>query len=126
MLGYPLLTDENVDGPIIEGLRNRGWDVMHATEEFGEKTEDVPLFEYAAKLGRVMVSTDQHMLNEAYLWLEQGHAFRLIWWLQEKTQRIRTSIVLDAFEAIATKPDAFAFPIEYLELPRSSHGPQLK
>jgi hypothetical protein len=33
--GFPLFTDENVDGPIIEGLRLRGWDVQHATEELG-------------------------------------------------------------------------------------------
>ena len=122
MAGFPLLTDENVDGPVIEGLRKRGWDVMHATEEFGEKTRDAPLFEYAAQTGRVLVSTDDDMLAEAKTWLEQGRAFRLIWWEQKKTQRVRTSIVLDAFDAVAANPNAFAYPIEFLELPRFSHS----
>jgi predicted nuclease of predicted toxin-antitoxin system len=79
---------------MIEGLRKRGWDVMHATEEFGEKTRDAPLFDYAAQTERVLVSTDADMLAEAKVWLEQGRAFRLIWWKQKKTQRVRTSIVL--------------------------------
>ncbi len=118
MRGVPLFTDENVDGPIIEGLRQRGWDVQHATEEFGEKTKDRPLFEHAAKIGRVFVSTDEDMLPLAKSWLQQGRAFRMIWWEQKKTQRILISVVLDAFDAVAAKPNAFVYPIEYLKLPK--------
>jgi hypothetical protein len=40
----------------------------------------------------------------------------LIFWEQEKTQRILVSAVVEAFEDIATKPGAFAHPIEYLKL----------
>ena len=36
---FPLLTDENIDGPIIRGSRQRGWDVQHATKELGEETK---------------------------------------------------------------------------------------
>ena len=117
MPGFPLFTDENVDGPIIRGLRQRGWQVQHAAERFGERTKDTPLFEYAAKEGLVFVSTDHDVLSLAKQWLLEGRPFRMIWWEQEGTQRILLSVVLDAFEALATKKHAFAYPIEFLKLP---------
>ena len=106
------------DDPIIRGLRQRGWDVQHAYEEFGEKTKDTPLFEHAVKEGRVFVSTDQDILPLANKWSEEGRPFRLIWWDQAETQRILVSVVLDAFDALAAKSDAFAYSIEYLKLPK--------
>jgi len=69
---FPLFTDENIDGPIIRGLRQRGWDVQHATSELGEQTKDAPLFRLAASLDRAFVSTDKHMLKLAKSWLEAG------------------------------------------------------
>lgn len=115
---FPLFTDENVDGPIIRGLRQRGWDVQHATEEFGEKTSDTPLLEHASRLGRVMASTDKHLLRIGRRWAKEGRAFRLIWWEQKETQRILVSVVLDAFDDLAAKEHAFLYPIEYLKLPK--------
>jgi hypothetical protein len=35
-----------------------------------------------------------------------------------ETQRILVSVVLDAFDALAAKPNAFAYPIEFLRLPK--------
>lgn len=116
--GFPLFTDENVDGDIIEGLRNRGWDVEHAQKAFGQKTKDTPIFEYAAKQRRVFVSTDHDILPIASKWVKEGRRFRLIWWEQMETQRILVSVVLDAFDALAAKPNAFAYPIEFLKLPK--------
>ena len=115
---FPLFTDENVDGPIIRGLRQRGWDVQHATEEFGEKTRDTPLLEYATEIGRVMTSTDKHMLQTGKQWVKEGRAFRMIWWQQKRTQRILLSAVLDAFEDLAADESAFLYPIAYLKLPK--------
>jgi predicted nuclease of predicted toxin-antitoxin system len=115
---FPLFTDENIDGPIIQGLRHRGWDVQHAEEEFGEKTKDTPIFEHAAKQERVFVSTDHDILPIAKKWIQEGRPFRLIWWEQMETQRILLPVVLDAFDALAAKPNAFAYPIEYLRLPK--------
>ena len=88
---FPLFTDENIDGPIIRGLRQRGWDVQHATKELGEETKDAPLFQLAASLDRVFVSTDRHMLQLAKKWLEVNRPFRMIWWEQSETQRILAS-----------------------------------
>jgi hypothetical protein len=115
---FPLFTDENVDGPIIRGLRQRGWDLQHAREEFGPKTKDTPLLEYATSLDRVMVSTDKHLLHLAKQWIKEGRSFRLIWWEQRRTQRILLPIVLDAFDEIAADEHAFLYPIEYLKLPK--------
>jgi len=107
-----------LDGPIIRGLRQRGWDVQHATEEFGEKTKDTPLLEYATGVGRVFVSTDKDMLPIGQQWAKEGPAFRMIWWEQKRTQRILLSGVLDAFDDLATHENAFLYPIAYLKLPR--------
>jgi predicted nuclease of predicted toxin-antitoxin system len=115
---FPLFTDENIDGPIIRGLRQRGWDVLHATKELGEETKDAPLFQLAARLDRVFVSTDRHMLQLAKKWLEANRPFRMIWWEQSETQRIHLSVVLDAFEDLAAQDDVFAYPIAYLKLRR--------
>lgn len=117
---FLLLTDENVDGPIIRGLRQRGWDVKHATEEFGERTVDLPLFEHAVSEGRVFVTTDHDALVIALGWLAASRAFRMIWWAQMATQHILLPVVLDAFEAVAAKENAFAYPIEFLKLPKKS------
>jgi predicted nuclease of predicted toxin-antitoxin system len=93
---FPLFTDENVDGPVIRGLRQRGWDVQHASEEVGEKTKDLPLLEQATEIGRVFVSTDKDMLPIAKQWAREGRAFRMIWWEQKRTQRILLQSVVDA------------------------------
>ncbi len=92
---FPLFTDENVDGPIVRGLRQRGWDVQHAQEEFGEETKDTAIFAYAAKAGRVFVSTDHDLLPIANQWLREGRSFRMIWWEQMGTQRILLPVVLE-------------------------------
>ena len=52
---FPLLTDENVPGPLIEALRSAGWDILHARELFGENTDDDVLIEHAARRERVLV-----------------------------------------------------------------------
>ena len=122
MVGYPLLTDENVDGPVIEGLRNRGWDVMHAREEFGERTTDTPLLEYAVKTGRVMASADQDLLITGTEWARENRPFRLIWWAQDRAQRLPVYVILDAFDELASRPNPFASPIAFLKLPKSPHG----
>ena len=118
MARFAIFTDDNVDGPIIKGLRQRGWDVEHAEEIFGQGTDDLPLFEYAAQKGRAFVSTDHDVLQIADEWLHAGRSFRMIWWEQMLTQQMLLSVVLDAFEAIAAKQDPFAYPIEYLKLPK--------
>ena len=41
---FPIHTDENVQGPVIEGLRARGWDVVLTIDAFGQRSVDEPVF----------------------------------------------------------------------------------
>ena len=59
MAGFPPFTDNNVRQQIVQGLRTRGWDVVRAIDLFAEGTFDDVLFAYAAKHGRVFVSSDE-------------------------------------------------------------------
>jgi hypothetical protein len=115
---YPLLTDENVPGPVIEGLRSRGWDVVLTVDVFGQQSVDETLFEYAVQEGRVLVSTDTDCLATASDWLDEGRTFRLIYWHQGRHQHVRVGSFLAAFEALAAKQDAFAGCVEYLQIER--------
>lgn len=115
---FPLLTDENIPGPLVEGLRSRGWDVVLTIEVFGQQSVDDTIFEHAVRDGRVLVSTDTDCLITASDWLDEGRAFRLIYWHQGQHQHVRVGRFLEAFEALAAKPDAFAGCVEYLQVER--------
>jgi predicted nuclease of predicted toxin-antitoxin system len=111
---FPLLTDENVPGPVIEGLRHSGWDVVRVIEVFGERSIDARLFEHAVAQGRVLVSTDQDCLAIANRWLSELRSFRLVYWEQSAHQHTAVGRFLEAFEKLAQNPHAFAACIEYL------------
>jgi hypothetical protein len=106
---FPLLTDENVPGPLIEGLRARGWDVLRVVDAMGVRSVDETV-EHC----RVLVSTDSDCLVIARRWIEGQHRFRLIYWQQGRHQRVPFGSFIDAFEALTTRDDAFATGIEYL------------
>src|SRR5262249_14169612 len=113
---FPLLTDENISGPVIEGLRARGWDVVRTIDVFGERSVDEVIFAYAVEKGRVLASSDTDCLAIGQRWLEQGRAFRMVYWHQGRHQGVRVSAFLDAFDALAAEPNAFAACIEYLKI----------
>ena len=113
---FPLLTDENIQGPLIEGLKAHAWDVVRTIDVFGERSVDDPVFEYAAHHGRVLLSTDVDCLIIAARWIEQGRRFRLVFWNQGPHQHVRVGPFLQALERLAAKESAFAASIEYLEI----------
>jgi predicted nuclease of predicted toxin-antitoxin system len=115
---FPLLTDENVSGPVIEALRTAGWDVAHARDLFGENTVDEALFQYAARHGRVLVSTDQDHLEIADRWLREGKSFRMVWWAQGPYQHVRPQALVHAFEALAHLDEPFPYPVHFLRATR--------
>jgi len=115
---FPLLTDENITGPLVGGLRSRGWDGVTVHEIFGEESIDEVLFAYAAERGRVLVTTDEDCLVIGHRWLAEGRSFRLVFWQQGPHQHVRVSPFLEAFEALAGRAGAFVAGIEYLRLPR--------
>jgi hypothetical protein len=53
---FPLYTDADTHGPVVEGLRQRGWDILRAIDRFPERTSGLTHFEEAARLGRVLIS----------------------------------------------------------------------
>jgi hypothetical protein len=37
---FRLLSDENIPGPLIEALKQRGWDVVRTIDVFGQRSVD--------------------------------------------------------------------------------------
>lgn len=112
---FPLFADENVEGPLIEALRRKGWDVVRAIDVFGERTDDAVLFEWAASQGRVFMTTDDGVEAVAERWLREWRPFRMVRWKQRRQMIASTGAFVRAFEALSRKENAFAYPIEYLK-----------
>lgn len=55
---FPLYTDADVNGPVVDALKDRRWDVVRAIDTFAEGTDDDVHFAHAAREGRVMVAND--------------------------------------------------------------------
>lgn len=85
---FPLLTDGNIDGRLVEGLLRQGWDAVRAIDVFGERTQDLPLLVYATEHGRALVSTDTDHLSIGEQWLREGRSFRLVYWNQGRHHRL--------------------------------------
>ena len=113
---FPLYRDADIHGPVVEGLRQRGWDVLRASDRFPERTSDLTHFEEAARLGRVLVSNDSDMKALAEKWLDEGRPFRgLVWWPRKRYARMSVSDILQTFEDLARRDEPFAaYPIVHL------------
>ena len=116
MARSPVYTDADLHGPIVDGLLGRGWDVIRAVDAEPEATDDIVHFEHAARLGRVLIANDKHMKAIAEQWIAEGRSFPgLIWWPRKSYAIMSNAEILDAIEEVARKPDAFAYPIEYIK-----------
>lgn len=110
---FPLYTDADVRGPLVDGLRERGWDVVRAIDAFPEGTADDVHFEHAAKEGRVLVTNDQRIEAIANRWLTEGRSFRgLIIWPQRHYKVMTVSVFLEQVEALA---EPFPHPVIHLK-----------
>ena len=58
---FPLYTDADIEGPVVDALVHHGWDVMRAVDVFPEGTHDDVHFARAASEGRVMVGNDRRL-----------------------------------------------------------------
>lgn len=113
---FPLYTDADIYGPLVDALIRLGWDVMRAVDAFPEGTDDDVHVERAAQLNRVMVSYDRGMRQLAAEWLRQGRPLRgLIAWPQEHHQRMSVGDIIEQFDALAAHEDPFSYPIQYLK-----------
>ncbi len=72
--------------------------------------------ELAVSLGRVMIANDKHMKATAERRIQEGRSFPgLVWWPRKAYAAMSNAEILDAIEELATKPDAFAYPIEFIK-----------
>lgn len=113
---FPLYTDADVQGQVVEALLAAGWDVLRAIDAFPERIMDPVHFEEAARLGRVLVSNDRRLTVIAHTWLVEGRPFRgMITWPQAHYETASAGAFLRAFEALAAKGDPFgSYPIVHL------------
>ena len=112
---FPLLTDNHVRQSIIQALSSRGWDVVRAVDSFGERNDDEELFAWAAQNGRVLTTCDEPIHKIARRWIDEGRSFRMVFWWLERYRQMTDADMVEAFGRIAAKPDAFAYPIEYIK-----------
>ena len=109
------LSDENVWGPLLDGLEVRSYRLERATKLFGEHTDDLELLTYAARQGYVLVSSDKDMLAHAKDWLESGQKLHgLVFWEQHLQKIFSVGAFIRGFEALEEEPDPFAYPVYYL------------
>jgi uncharacterized protein DUF5615 len=110
---FPLYTDADVHGPLIDVLHERGWDLVRAIDFYPQGTADAVHFERAAKEHRVLISNDQDMEAIANRWLAEGRSFRgLILWPQEHYKRIGHSELAAKIEALS---EPFHHPVIHLK-----------
>ncbi len=74
MISYYL--DENVEGQITRGLRQRGIDVLTIEDDGQGGRSDPEVIERAARLGRVAFSRDRDFLHEAARRQRDGDSFQ--------------------------------------------------
>lgn len=110
---FPLYTDADVHGPLINTLRARGWDVVRAIDLYPQGTSDAVHLERAAKEDRVLISNDQDMEVIANRWLAEGRVFRgLILWPQQHYKRMSIGELVAEIEAL-TEP--FPHPVMHIK-----------
>jgi len=113
---FPLLTDIHVHDALVEALRRAGWDVLRAVALLPSNGDDEALFAYAAEHDRVFVTNDRPLEAIAIRWMREGRRFRgLVCWPQKHYRVMTDGELAQAFDEIAAKPNAFAYPIEYIK-----------
>lgn len=114
---FPLYTDADIHGPVVDALIQRGWDVIRAVDRFLEGTDDPIHFEEAVRQRRVLVANDSHMKAIAQRWLDEGRSFPgLIWWPRKNYYRMSVSDIVRVFDELAEQEDPFGgYPIIHVK-----------
>jgi hypothetical protein len=113
---FPLYTDADINGPVVQALLDHGWDVLRAIDVFPEGTDDEVHFAYAAQQSRVMVGNDIDVKLLAERWYLEQRPFRgLVWWPREHYRRLKPGDFVEAFEELACQDDPLAvYPLVHL------------
>jgi len=117
---FPLYTDADVNGPVVQALVDHGWDVLRAIDAFPEGTDDEVHFAYAGRENRVMVANDIDVKLLAERWHAEQRPFRgLVWWVREHYRRMKPGDFVEAFEELARQDHPFAaYPILHIKANR--------
>ena len=110
---FPLYTDADVHGPLIKALKKAGWDIVRAIDALPEGADDLPHFERAIALSRVLVTNDEDQEVLADQWYREGRPFRgVVAWRQEAYSQMTNGEILEAFEELAAHDNPFSpYPI---------------
>ena len=112
---FPLYTDEDVHGHVVELLLHRGWDLVRAVERHPQGTEDPTHFVQAVKEKRVLITNDQPSVKTAHQWLREGRAFPgVVTWPPRHYARMSIGEIVDKIEALAAEKAPFDYPIRYI------------
>jgi hypothetical protein len=112
---FPVLSDNHVRESIVQALRSVGWDVLRAVDVFGERNVDEELLAWTAANGRALATCDELIHQIASRWIDERRSFRMVFWKLERYREMTDGDMREAFEAIAAKANAFAYPIEYIK-----------
>ncbi len=108
--------DEHVHQAITHALKERGVDVLTVAADGRKETDDPLLMDRATELGRVLISYDRHMLQEATLRQRLGVPFTGLIFGHEQDLPTQMGLWIDALEeaSIAALPADFAGLVKYL------------
>jgi len=91
--------DECADEDVARGLRRRGVDVITTSELHRKELSDADQLEFVRRSGRVIYTTDRHLLVIVARWLEDGIEFPGIAYHAQgaltKGQAIRSLLLLN-------------------------------
>ncbi len=101
---FLLLTDEHIPTALVQALRQEGWDVMRVVDvgELGQGSEDGQIFEWAARNGRVILSSDEKALWRPKKLREEDRPFAgMLCWPQRHHRRMSVGDAVRSIEALA-------------------------
>jgi uncharacterized protein with PIN domain len=111
-----LYMDENVEGQITRGLRERGIDVLTAEEDGRNETPDLEILDRANTLGRVVFSRDQDFLREASRRQRISERFAGVIYAHKQKVSIGVCITDLEYLAQAGSPEDFMDKVYFLPL----------
>jgi hypothetical protein len=111
-----LYFDHNVRGPIREGLRLRGVDVLTAFEDGMHQLPDSELLDRATSLGRVLFSQDEDLLAEAAKRQRTGMDFAGVIYSHQKSLPVGDCIAQLELVAKACDPEELRGRVLFLPL----------
>ncbi len=92
------VADEHVPSAVINALRSKGYDVVHAPEQYTQGDEDIDLLENCAEDGRVLLTNDRDFVRLAE---ETDHSGVVIYTDQQRPPR-------EVLKAVIRVDDAYS------------------